>query len=281
MREAIRAPTHDRSSRGSARVPSLVLALAAVAVAAAMWGLREGWRTEPPMPEERPVVDEPIVHIPKAGVIVWVVAGNGDDVVPAVEALRRGGVTVVALQTMTPSFLQALARVRGAFARRVLVGAAGVGTAEEAREAVRAGAEFVLMTGVDPEATRACQDAGVLAIPSGFSPTEIAHAWSLRTGLVGVFPAGRVDSGYLRDVLRTMPDVRAVAAGGITPENAGDFVRAGAAAVVAIEESAAAARDYEGVTRQARALVDAVDRARARPVRLAPSPRPVEGPDVR
>ncbi len=262
-------------------MPSLVLALAAVAVAVAMWGLREGWRTEPPMPEERPVVDEPIVHIPKAGVIVWVVAGNGDDVVPVVEALHRGGVTAVALQATTPALLQALGRARGAFARRVLVGAAGVGAAEEVREAVRAGAEFVLMTGVDPEAIRACQDGGVLAIPSGFSPTEIAHAWSLRTGLVGLFPAGRVGPGYVRDVLRTMPDVRAIAVGGIAPENAGDFVRAGAAAVVAIEESAAAARDYEGVTRQARALVDAVDRARARPVRLAPSPRPVEGPDVR
>ena len=126
------------------------------------------------------------------------------------------------------------------------------------------------------------QDARTLAIPGAFTPTEIGHAWSLRTGLVALFPAGRVGPGYVRDVLRMMPDVAAIAAGGVTPENAGEFIRAGAVAEIAIDESAATGRrDYDAMTRHARALVDAIDRARARPAGPAPTVRPIEGPDIR
>jgi len=35
------------------------------------------------------------------------------------------------------------------------------------------------------------------------------------------------------------------------------------------------------MTRQARVLVEAIDRARMRPVRPAPPVKPVEGPDIR
>jgi 2-dehydro-3-deoxyphosphogluconate aldolase/(4S)-4-hydroxy-2-oxoglutarate aldolase len=266
---------------GSARVSLLFLALAGMAVAAAALALRGGWRSEPRMPEARSVVDEAIVHIPKAGLVVWAVLGDAEDAVPTVDALHRGGVTAVALQGAAPALLQAIERAHAAFSRRVLVGA-GVRTAEEAREAARAGAEFVLLTGVDAEAVRACQDARALTIPSGFSATEIGYAWRLGTGLVGIFPAGPAGPGYVRHVIRVVPDARVVAVGGIGPENAADFLRAGAVAVVALEESPAGeARDYDAMTRHARALADAVERARAHPSRPAPPPRPVEGPDIR
>jgi 2-dehydro-3-deoxyphosphogluconate aldolase/(4S)-4-hydroxy-2-oxoglutarate aldolase len=259
-----------------------VFTVAAVAVTVAVWALWEGWRPESPMPEERSVVDEPIVHIPKAGLILWVTVRSDEDVVPIVDALHRGGVTTVALQATTSALPQAVGRARAAFARRVLIGAAGVRTAEETRDAVRAGAEFVLTTGADPEVIQACQDARALAIPGAFTPTEIGQAWNLRTGLVALFPAGRVGPGYVRDVLRSMPDITAVATGGVTPENAGEFIRAGAAAVVAIEEpDAGEARDYDAMTRHARALVDTIERARARPARPTPPVRPIEGPDIR
>lgn len=282
MTGAVGTPGHRRSRAGRAVAWLPVLTVAAVVITGAVWALWVGWGPERPMPEARSVVDEPIVHIPRAGLIVWVTAGSDEDVVPVVEALHRGGVTVVAIQVATPALPQTIGRARAAFLRRVLIGAAGVRTAEEAREAVRAGAEFVLTTHADPEAIRACQDARVLAIPGAFTPTEIRQVWNLRTGLVALFPAGRVEPGYVRDVLRTMPDVRAVAMGGVTPENAGEFIQAGAAAVVAIEEARAGeARDYDTLTRHARAFIEAIDRARARLARRAPPVRPLEGPDIR
>jgi 2-keto-3-deoxy-6-phosphogluconate aldolase len=79
-----------------------------------------------------------------------------------------------------------------------------------------------------------------------------------------------------------MPDITLVTAGAITPEHAGEFIRAGAAAVVASDGSEVGeSGDYDVVTRRARAFVEAIARARTRPVRPTPPVRPVEGPDIR
>ena len=282
MRKAIESVTRNGPRTGRAAVPSLLFAAAVVAVMAAVWALWEGWRPEPPIPEERFVVDDPIVHIPKAGLVARVAVQDAGDVVRLVEALQRGGVTAVAIETTMRAMPQAISRARSAFARRVLIGVSGVHAAQDVQEAVRAGAEFVLMTSVEPEAIRVCQDARVLGIPGAFTATEIGHAWSLRTGLVAVFPAGRVGPGYVRELLRERPDMTVVAAGGITPENAGEFIRAGAAAVVTNDEWAVGeVRDYDAMTRRARAFVETIDRARMRPLRPAPPARPIEGPDIR
>lgn len=282
MRRAIETVARSRPKAGRATVFVLLFAVAAAGAIATVWALREGWRPQPSMPEEGFVVDDPILHIPQAGLVVRVAIRDEEDVVPIVEALQRGGVTAVALQATMRAMPQAVSRARTAFTRRVLIGVTGIRTAEDAREAARAGAEFVLMAGVDREAIQACQDAHMLAIPGAFTATEIGQAWSLRTGLVAIFPVGGVGAAYIRDLLREMPDIAVLAVGGVTPENAGDFIRAGAVAVVASDEGTLGeARDYDAMSRRARAFVETIDRARTRPVRTAIPSRPIEGPDYR
>jgi 2-dehydro-3-deoxyphosphogluconate aldolase/(4S)-4-hydroxy-2-oxoglutarate aldolase len=282
VRSVIDREMHKRLPKGRAAVFLLLFTAALVGVIAATWAVWEGWRPEPPMPEERFVVDDPIVHIPKAGLIARVTVQDVEDTLRIVEALRRGGVTAVALQATARERSQAIGRARAAFARRVLIGASGVYGVQDVEEAVRAGAEFVLMTGLEPEAIRIRNDARVLAIPGGFTATEIGQAWSLRTGLVALFPAGQVGPAYVREVLREAPGMSLVAVGGITPENAGEFIRSGAAAVVASDDwGVGEERDEDAIARRARAFVEAIDRARMRPVRPAPPMRPIEGPDIR
>lgn len=274
--------THNALATGRAAGSLLLFAAAVVGVVGALWAVWEGWKLRPPAPEERLVVDDPIVHIPKAGLVARVAVQDAADAVRIVEALQRGGVTAVALQAPLRAMPQAIGRARAAFARRVLIGASGVHAPQDVQEAVRAGAEFVLMTSLAPEAIRVCQDARVLAIPGAFTATEIGQAWSLRTGLVALFPAGQAGPGYVREVLREAPDMLLVAAGGITLENAGEFIRSGAAAVVANDDGGIGeGQDSDAMTRRARAFVEAIDRARPRPVRSAPPVRPLEGPDIR
>jgi 2-dehydro-3-deoxyphosphogluconate aldolase / (4S)-4-hydroxy-2-oxoglutarate aldolase len=274
--------TRNGFRTGRSAVSVLLFTAAAAVAIAGVWALWEGWRPEPPIPEERFVVDDPIAHIPKTGLIARMSVQDAEDAVQAIEALHRGGVTAIALQATVRAMPQAIGRARAAFARRVLIGVAGFHAVQDLQEAVRAGAEFVLLTRVEPEAIQVCQDARVPAIPGAFTATEIGQAWSFRTGLVALFPAGPAGPGYVREVLRETPGITVVAAGGITPENAGEFIRAGAAAVVAGDEwTVGEARDYDAMTRRARAFVETIDRARMRPVQPTPPARPIEGPDIR
>ena len=119
---------------------------------------------------------------------------------------------------------------------------------------------------LDPAVIRACRDRDVPCMPGAFTPTEILAAWRAGASLVKVFPAAAVGPGYARDILAPMPFLRVVPSGGVSLENAGEWIRAGAAAVSVGGAlfSAALLRSESGaeLTRGARALVERVAEAR-------------------
>jgi 2-dehydro-3-deoxyphosphogluconate aldolase/(4S)-4-hydroxy-2-oxoglutarate aldolase len=138
---------------------------------------------------------------------------------------------------------------------------------------------------LNPDVLQACGAAGVPAIPGAFTPTEILQAWKLGASLVKVFPAGPAGAGYVGEIFRAVPEVRLVAAGGISLANVGEFIRAGAAAVGVDEEmvpgDALARRDFAEIARRTGAFAEAVQRARGTAARPSQPVRPIEGPDVR
>jgi 2-dehydro-3-deoxyphosphogluconate aldolase/(4S)-4-hydroxy-2-oxoglutarate aldolase len=48
---------------------------------------------------------------------------------------------------------------------------------------------------------------------------------------VKLFPARSLGPSYVRDILGPLPDLKIIPAGGVDSENAGSYIRAGAAAV--------------------------------------------------
>ena len=63
------------------------------------------------------------------------------------------------------------------------------------------------------------------------SPTEILEAAEAGADVVKVFPSGVVGMSYFKAVLAPMPHLKLMPTGGVSPENAGDWIRAGAVAV--------------------------------------------------
>ena len=64
-----------------------------------------------------------------------------------------------------------------------------------------------------------------------YSPTEIVRAWQLGASVVKVFPVGSVGPRYLRDVLAPLTQIPLLPTGGVTLDNAADFIKAGARAL--------------------------------------------------
>src|SRR5258708_35459194 len=77
----------------------------------------------------------------------------------------------------------------------------------------------------------ACHARDVAAAPGCFSPTEILDAHEHGADIVKVFPATALGPSYLRDVRAPLPQLRLMPTGGVTLDNAGDWIRAGAIAV--------------------------------------------------
>jgi 2-dehydro-3-deoxyphosphogluconate aldolase/(4S)-4-hydroxy-2-oxoglutarate aldolase len=68
-------------------------------------------------------------------------------------------------------------------------------------------------------------------MPGCFSPTEILAAHECGADIIKVFPATMLGPQYLKDVRAPLPQVKLMPTGGVTLDNAGDWIRAGAVAV--------------------------------------------------
>jgi 2-dehydro-3-deoxyphosphogluconate aldolase/(4S)-4-hydroxy-2-oxoglutarate aldolase len=111
------------------------------------------------------------------------------------------------------------------------IGMGTVSTAERAREAVAAGAEFFVTPNVNPEVARTAREAGIFLIMGALTPTEIVAAAGLGADLVKVYPLPPVGGpAYLSVIRGPLGDIPMLAAGGFGVEEIPLYAQAGAAA---------------------------------------------------
>jgi len=138
---------------------------------------------------------------------------------------------------------------------------------ETARRVVDAGARFIVSPVMRVELIEAARELDVPILPGCLTPTEILTAWEAGADIIKVFPATALGPTYLRDVHGPLPDVKLMPTGGVSVENAGDWIRAGAVAVgvgsALLDAADLAAGRYDSVLEKAKRIVANVKAARA------------------
>ncbi|BBC29522.1 2-dehydro-3-deoxyphosphogluconate aldolase [Streptomyces graminofaciens] len=191
---------------------------------------------------------------------------------PAVaRALAAGGVTCLEITLTTAGALDALAAVRSELGPAVAVGAGTVITGDQARDALAAGAEFLVAPVVDTDVVRDAANRDVPCYPGAWTPTEVSQAWRAGAAAVKLFPASTGGPAHLRQLRAPLPDIPLVAVGGVGIDEARDYLGAGACAVgIGSPLLRGADRDptaqaLDALTTRARTLLDAVRAGEARP----------------
>src|SRR6266571_5668649 len=168
----------------------------------------------------------------QSGVIAVVRVSEPIRLGPAARALAAGGVGAVEVTLTTPGAIDAIADLASDKGLAgCVIGAGTVLDESAARHVIDAGARFVVSPALVPAVIRACRDREVPCMPGAFTPTEILEAWRAGASLVKLFPAASLGPDFIRDVLAPLPFLRLVPSGGVTLENAAEWIRAGAAAV--------------------------------------------------
>ncbi len=126
--------------------------------------------------------------------------------------------------------------------------------------AVDAGAQFLFSPHTQTALIRAAASANVPIIPGALSPTEIVSAWQAGAASVKVFPVQAVGgSAYIKSLQGPLGSIPLIPTGGVTLENAHEFVQAGAIAIGLASElfpkAAIAAGNWDEVTERARRLL--------------------------
>lgn len=204
-------------------------------------------------------------QIGRSRAVAVVRTAHRDCLVDLARALCDGGICCIEVTLTVPNALDGIRSVTQALGDAVLVGAGSVTDAATATAAAEAGARYVVSPVFRRETVSAAQAAGAAAIPGGFTPTELLAAHECGADAVKVFPADTLGPGFVRGVLAPLPQLKLMPTGGVTTENAADWLRAGAFAVgvgaALADEDAIARGDWSRITRNAARLRDAVGSA--------------------
>ena len=205
-------------------------------------------------------------QLKRNGALGIIRVNQAEDLVRIAQALHEGGLDCVEITMNTPGALRAIEEVPGRL-DGVLMGVGTVLDAATARQAILAGAEFLVTPTVELDVIEMAHRYGVVVIPGAMSPTEILTAWEAGADMVKVFPASVLGPSYLKAVRGPLPQIPLVPTGGITADNAGEFIHAGAVMVCAagwlVDKKAVSEGRYEVLTERAHLLVEAVRKARA------------------
>lgn len=130
---------------------------------------------------------------------------------------------------------------------------------EQLQQAIEAGAQFLFTPHVNTMLIEAAVEAGVPIVPGALTPTEIVTAWDSGATCVKVFPIEAVGgANYIKSLQGPLGHIPLIPTGGVTLENAEEFIKAGAIAVGLsgdlFPKPLIAAQDWDAIAQRAKTL---------------------------
>jgi len=193
---------------------------------------------------------------------------SGEQLVKVADALKAGGITVIEFTMSTPGALDMVKESSTRFGGDVLLGAGTVLDPETARAAILAGAEFIVTPTGNLETIQMCKRYGKPIVVGAMTPTEMLTVWEAGADLVKVFPASNIGGpDFIKAVLAPLPQLRLVPTGGVSADNAAQYLKAGAAAVAVggnlVNKNAVANENWSAIAAAAQKLMEVVRSAKS------------------
>lgn len=164
--------------------------------------------------------------------IIGILRGVSGEFFPEVmHAAFGAGLQALEITMNTPGALEMVAHCRPRVPRGKLLGMGTVRNPAEARQAIEAGAMFLVSPNTDPGVIGLAAAHQLPVIAGAFTPTEVYAAWAAGASLIKIFPCGVLGPDYLRELRGPFAEIPLVAVGGVNRANLADYFAAGAAAV--------------------------------------------------
>jgi len=165
-------------------------------------------------------------RISACGIVPVVVLKDAKDAVPTAKAMLDGGVDVMEITLRTEAGLESIRQVAEQ-CPAVCVGAGTVINLEQCKQAVEAGAKFIVSPGFDREVVEWCIANNISVTPGCVTPTEITQALSLGLKVLKFFPAN-VYGGLsaMKALSGPFGDVKFIPTGGVSDKNLEEYISA-------------------------------------------------------
>jgi 2-dehydro-3-deoxyphosphogluconate aldolase / (4S)-4-hydroxy-2-oxoglutarate aldolase len=200
------------------------------------------------------------------GIVAVVRGESAEPVFKAIDAVMKGGVTVIEVTFTVPGALDIIRQLAKEIPPDVVLGAGTVLDTKTAYEAIEVGAEFIVSPSFNEKVVHTTLSNGKASIPGALTPTEVVAAVQAGADLVKIFPVTAMGPQYLKDLHGPLPKVKFVPTGGIDLSNAADYIRAGASALGVgsslVDKKLVAAGDWAALTDRAVKFTRVIKEAR-------------------
>ena len=144
-----------------------------------------------------------------------------------VQTVMDGGVSFFEVALNSKNALGQIRKLKERFQNDILVGAGTVITEELAKNAMEAGADFLLSPSTDIQVLKYCSENQVAFLPGAMTPSEVTTCMSYGYSDIKLFPAGEMPMSYVKSLKGPLDGTEYVAIGGVNEENIQEFFKNG------------------------------------------------------
>lgn len=182
--------------------------------------------------------------------------------VQVVQALYYGGLRSLEIASNTPDALKQIEMLRKHLPSDFSIGAGTVLNDQMAKEAISAGATFLLTPSTNESTLEYCANNNILLLPGVLTPTDVSICCSYGFETLKLFPADSLPLNYIKGLKGPFQNTNYVAVGGVTRSNAIDFFKNGYIGVGIgnnlIDFNAIDSGDWDKITQDTKTLLNQI-----------------------
>jgi 2-dehydro-3-deoxyphosphogluconate aldolase/(4S)-4-hydroxy-2-oxoglutarate aldolase len=203
------------------------------------------------------------------GLVPVIRVSSAQEAIDVADAIKEGGVTLIEITMSVPGAIDVIKGLAQKYRDEIIMGAGTILDPETGRAALLAGAQFIVTPTLNLDVIQLAHRYSAVVVPGAMTPTEILTAWNAGADMVKVFPAAQLGGPeYLKAIRGPLPQILLVPTGGVNLQNAGAFIKAGAAALGVggelVDKKAVKEKKFHIITENTRAFIKAIREARGK-----------------
>ncbi len=211
--------------------------------------------------------EQVISRIRDIGLVAVVRAESEEKAVRITEACLEGGVAAIEITFTVPGAHKVIESLSQRFSQdQIILGAGTVLDPETARIAILSGAQYVVSPSFNPETVKLCNRYRIACMPGAMTIREVIECLEAGADIVKVFPGELFGPQIIKAIKGPVPQAELMPTGGVSVDNAAEWIKAGAVALGAGSSLTAGAKngDYDKITETAKIFIQKIKEARGK-----------------
>lgn len=204
-------------------------------------------------------------RITESGLVAIVRADSASQAARIVDACSEGGAAAIEVTFTVPGAAAVIEELAKRYStQQIALGAGTVLDPETARIAILAGAQFIVSPSLNPATARLCNRYQIPYLPGAGTIREIVEAMESGADIIKVFPGETLGPAFVKAAKAPLPHASLMPTGGVSIDNAGQWIAAGSVALGVGGNLTAGAKtgDFKAVTDLTRRFIAAIREAR-------------------